>query len=184
MSEAPLPEPLESFLEHPPGLPQDGDVRESILRMTSNRLPSTRWPHWPIALIGVAAMMAFVMLAGSYFLLRLGRVAPPAIPDIVENKVVTPRPPKQPPPPEVIQVKAPPHPRELEWKAFDAAEDRARVRLYFQAGDLYLDRFDDVQSALRCYQQAIHFSGAEELEINPRDNWLVMALKRDHRKEK
>ena len=49
---------------------------------------------------------------------------------------------------------------------------------------MYLERFDDMQSALRCYRQAIHYCDARDLEINPKDNWLVMALKRDQRKEK
>ena len=187
MNESPLPEPLDNFLEHPPGMPQDADVRESILRMTANRLPTRGWPRWPIALVG-AAMIAFVLFSVSIFFLRLLQVvpAPEANFDFVEEKVLVPNRPKPPPAPapEVILVKAPAHPRELEWRAFDAEEDATRVRLYFQAGDLYLDRFEDVQSALRCYQQAIYFCEADELEINPNDNWLVMALKRDHRKEK
>jgi hypothetical protein len=77
----------------------------------------------------------------------------------------------------------PADPRQLEWSAFDAADDQERARLYFLAGDLYLDQHNDRESALRCYHQAINYSDARKLEITPTDNWLVMALKRDHRKE-
>ena len=88
--------------------------------------------------------------------------------------------PEQPKPPAIV---VPPNPRELEWSAFDAGDDRQRVKLYFQAGDLYLDQAQDFESALRCYHQAIHYGDAQELDIAPTDNWLVMALKRDHQKE-
>jgi hypothetical protein len=78
----------------------------------------------------------------------------------------------------------PPQPRELEWTAFDAESDQQRVKLYFQAGDLYLTDHNDIDSALRCYRQALHYCDVQNVEFDPNDNWLVMALKRDYRKEK
>lgn len=77
---------------------------------------------------------------------------------------------------------AAPVPRELEWRAFDAEEDQQRVQLYFQAGDLYLTQ-KDIESAVRCYHQALHYAGKRDLESSPNDTWLAMALKRDRRKE-
>jgi len=174
MNESPLPGPLEEFLNHPPNLPLDAARRALILQQTSSELPKRRPSRWPIAL-AVAAAIAFVFV---YFF----KPAPEIKNDFVEKKSVTPD--EKPNPRKEVLVEAPTHPRDLEWRAFDAADDPVRVKLYFQAGDLYLDRLDDVQSALRCYQQAIYFCEASDLEINPNDNWLVMALKRDHRKEK
>jgi len=75
-------------------------------------------------------------------------------------------------------------PLQLEWRAFDAAEDQKKARLYFQAGDVYLERYKDFEAALRCYRQALQFTPARELDFDANDNWLVMALKRDYRKEK
>jgi hypothetical protein len=75
------------------------------------------------------------------------------------------------------------HPRELEWNAFDVEDDHMRGRLYLQAGNRYLDELQDVESALRCYQQAFHYCEARDLELDANDNWLVESLKRNRRKE-
>jgi hypothetical protein len=84
-----------------------------------------------------------------------------------------------PPPPESEQVLSA---VALEWKAFDApAEEQAA--LYFQAGQCYFDDHRDFASALRCYRQAIDANPKVMLAISPSDNWLVMAIKIDCRKE-
>ena len=72
-------------------------------------------------------------------------------------------------------------PVDLEWQAFDSKTNRAAV--YFEAGHQYLATTQDFESALRCYRQALDVCTAEELEIAPNDNWLVVTLKNARRKE-
>jgi hypothetical protein len=180
-----LPDPLEDFLQHPPSLPADAVLRESLAERTASMLPKPRRRRWPTA----AAIAASIVLAtvSAYFGFRAEKIKPLPPKDIVHHKD-EPRPEEKPkPPPEETKppvVSKPVDPRDLEWTAFDAPDDPERVRLYFQAGDLYLDKHQDYESAVRCYSQAIHYSEPQDLEFNPDENWLVMALKRDHRKEK
>lgn len=187
MNEKQLPDPLEDFLSHPPILKPDLELRESLLEASVRRLHNRRAPRWPWLLAGAAAIALVFGAACAYFLARSSMIPQPVpVPDLVERFDIphkeAPIPPM--PPREEVLVKAPPSPCELENRAFDAAEDTTRVQLYFQAGDIYLTKFEDVRSAMRCYQQAILYCDANHLEINPNDNWLVMALKRDQRKEK
>lgn len=67
---------------------------------------------------------------------------------------------------------------ETEWQAFDSKEKRAV--LYFQAGSLYRS-VGDLESALRCYRQALDACTPEELEVRPGDDWLVANLKEARR---
>jgi hypothetical protein len=184
MSDTPLPEPLESFLQAPPSLAPEAKVQEGLLQQTRAMLvqPRSR-ASWPLA---VAIAASIVVIIASIFLAR----QPPRDPtpprnDFVERDIAPPPnngpKPKQPAPKSVAPVPA--NPRDLEWKAFDADNDALRARLYFQAGDLYLAQLDDYESAVRCYGQALDYCAAADLTVNPDDNWLVMALKRDRRKE-
>lgn len=182
-----MSDPLDEFLDHPPSLPVSANEREATFAATRAHLPIRASRRWPL-LAAVAA--AVVLLIVSYWLARLAQFAPDRKGDFVEQKKApnqekpAPPPPDEPEQPRTKLVHAPMSPRELEWKAFDAEDDQERVRLYFRAGDLFLAANNDIDSALRCYQQALFHSGAEDMQINPNDNWLVMALKRDHRKEK
>ena len=178
MSESPFPDALEDFLQHPPCAPLDANGREELAQRTTALLPRSARRRWPV-IAAVAASIGIAIVSG-YVGYLVGNAQPRQ--EIVERPI-DPAPKKTPdePKPAVALVSA--DPRALEWSAFDAADDQERVRLYFQAGDLYLDKHHDHESALRCYHQAIHYSSARELEITPSDNWLVMALKRDHRKE-
>lgn len=175
MSDAPLPDPLERFLQQPPGAPPSAELRETLLRQTSVGLRRSRWRRWPIA-VGAAAAMVLALVSG-YLVLRWSQVEPPPMAVIVQHK-----PEPLPEPPSVIAA-APVHPLVLENNAFDAEDDRQRVRLYFQAGDLYFEQNQDVESALRCYHQALTYCDARELEIDVNDNYLVMSLKRERRRE-
>src|SRR5262249_51373641 len=139
--------------------------------------------------LGVAASI-IVTIVTAYFAIRSGLVAPRPRIDLVD-RVVTPPPPKDEPKPQPAPEEPTPpaaaatvNPLDLEWTAFDTADDQHTVSLYFRAGDLYLEKQNDYESALRCYSQALHYCQAPQLELNPNDNWLVMALKRDYRKEK
>lgn len=67
---------------------------------------------------------------------------------------------------------------DTEWRAFDSMEKRAV--LYFQAGSLYRS-VGDLESALRCYRQALDACTPEELEVRPGDDWLVANLKEARR---
>ncbi len=69
----------------------------------------------------------------------------------------------------------------LEWQAFDSRSNRAAA--YFLAGNKYLEASNDLESALRCYSQALDACTEAELEIAPEDNWLVVSLKNARRKE-
>jgi hypothetical protein len=189
MSDNPLPEPLENFLEAPPSLPVGAAMQDLLLEKTAALLPKPRWWRRRPVVAGIAASI-LVAIVSAYFAWRLGNVEPLPKNDVVERgnerlplketPKPQPSPEEQKPPAALVQV----NPVELEWTAFDAADDQQRVRLYFQAGDLYLEKQNDYDSALRCYSQALHYCEARELDFNPNDNWLVMALKRDHRKEK
>jgi hypothetical protein len=70
----------------------------------------------------------------------------------------------------------------LEWKAFDATPEE-QATLYFQAAQRYFDNHQDFASALRCYRQAFVAGPKDWLTVSPSDNWLVMAIKLDCRKE-
>jgi len=167
MSEQPLPEPLESFLQEPPKSAPPERLRRALWEETSARLRSPR-RRWPWAIGAAAAML---LIASAY----LSWPAPQA----VREQLIVVRVPDGPAPSQA----EPTQPLELEWTAFDAEDNRERVRLYFQAGDRYLDERQDFESALRCYHQGLHYCDARELEFDPNDNWLLMALKRDRRKE-
>lgn len=180
-----LPDALEAFLQHPPSLPADAAQQQALAQRTASMLLKPRRRRWPI----VAAVAASILMAlvSAYFGFRSDDVEPVPKQELVERK--NDAPPEEMPKPPVDEPKPPPvvkpiNPRDLEWTAFDALDDQQRVRLYFQAGDLYLDRHNDYESAVRCYAQAIDYSEPQDLEFNPDDNWLVMALKRDHHKEK
>jgi hypothetical protein len=67
-----------------------------------------------------------------------------------------------------------------EWIAFDSTERRGE--LYRQAGDHYKDE-NDLQSALRCYGNALDNGTEQDLKISPNDNWLLMAIKNARQKE-
>ena len=171
MTDAPLPDPLERFLQQPPGAQPSSELREALLRQTSARLRKSRWRRWPIAVGAAAAIL--LMLVSGYFGLRVEKLEPLPTPVIVEHK-------SEPPP---VVAAAPVHPLVLENNAFDAEDDRQRVRLYFQAGDLYFEQNQDIESALRCYHQALDYCDARDLEIDLNDNYLVMSLKRERRRE-
>jgi hypothetical protein len=69
-----------------------------------------------------------------------------------------------------------------EWIAFDSENHRSEF--YRQAGDRYIKDENDLQSALRCYGNALDSGTEQELAISPDDNWLLMAIKDARQKEK
>jgi hypothetical protein len=181
MSESPLPEPLDDFLLHPPVLPMDLQRKEELFQQTAPALGKRRG-HWPVLPIAVAAGVLFGVLL-SYLLFPRAAPGPEATKQEQAQHPGNARQEPTPAPTPAVRVQVQPRPRDLEWKAFDASDDKERVRLYFRAGNLYLEMNEDFESALRCYSQALTYCDARELELKPDDNWLVMALKTDRRKE-
>ena len=183
MSDMPLPEELDRFLNEQPNLPPPEEMRADLLEQTLGMLPGPfRRRRW-LAIAGIAAGVLLAVLA-TYFGLRDHFLAPGPKKEVVERENL--RPPKKPPGENPGPIADISHvdPLQLEWRAFDATEDQKRVRLYFQAGNVYFERHKDFEAALRCYRQALQFAPARELGFDANDNWLVMALKRDYRKEK
>jgi hypothetical protein len=178
MNDAPLPEPLEQFLQAPPSLPVDAALQQAILQRTLPLVPRRRgWRKWAVA--GAWAASVAAAFAAGWFLPRSVNVERQPIQEIVEHKA-QPEVKPQPPVNDVLPKSA----YELEWAAFDTIEDRERAKLYFRAGDLYLDKHNDISSALRCYQQAMVSCDANDLTFDAKDNWLLVALKHDNRKER
>lgn len=183
MSTSPLPEPLDDFLNRPPSLPVDEALKQSLFQQTVPMPPQAR--RWHVLLAATAAGMVLALVT-SYVAFRAGQ-------DAVVSSATHEQPgqiaaaatvkaehePEIEPAPVLTAVQ----PQDLEWRAFDANDDQERARLYFQAGDLYLGTEQDIDAALRCYREALACSDARELRFDPRDNWLVMALKNDLRKE-
>ncbi len=184
MSTNPLPEPLDEFLNRPPRMPADSALKETLFQQTTWLRPRSRRWRWPIAATVAAGL--FLSLAISYLAFHAGQDF-----DMrsgsreLQKKIAADDPAKTKhdqtigPAPELAAAQ----PQDLEWRAFDADDDHERARLYFQAGDLYLGGEQDIDGALRCYRQALACCGARELRFDPMDNWLVMALKNDLRKE-
>jgi hypothetical protein len=180
MNDAPLPEPIEQFLQTPPSAPSDPALQQAILQRTLPLVPRRRsWRKWAVA--GAWAASVAAAFAVGWFLPRSGNVEPQPRPQIVEHKPPVP-PEVKPQPP--MEDASPKSAYELEWAAFDTMEDRERSKLYFRAGDLYLEKHNDIPSALRCYRQAIACCDADELAFDAKDNWLLVALKHDNRKER
>jgi hypothetical protein len=182
MNDCPLPQPLDDFLQQPASLPANSERKEALFQQTAQMLRQPRWKRSTLPL-AVAAGIVFALLF-SYFMFRGEILGPDAANNGQTERKSDPQSDRQKPlPAPEVQVQLPAQPRELEWSAFDTEDDKQRVRLYFQAGDLYLAAQSDIDSALRCYSQALSYCDARELEFDPTDNWLVMALKNDRRKE-
>jgi len=179
MTPGPYPEPLDDFLQHPPDLPADATRKEVLFQRTARMLPRARRWRAPLATAVAAGIVLACVL--SYVFLREEKIEPVLHDKLLGERKNGPIVADVTPAPARVQVVA--QSSELEWKAFDATDDQERVRLYFQAGDLYLATDQDIESALRCYGQALSYCDARELEFDPSDNWLVMALKSDRRKE-
>jgi hypothetical protein len=178
MSDPLLPGALESFLQEPPVPAAAGPWRATVLRQTLDMLRRRRRRRRALMGVGVAAAL---MLAGLalYLAQHAGREKPPLSPvPLAQHRPELPAQAMR--QPSATRGKTP---LEEEWAAFDA-QPGERARLYFHTGDRYLNECQDLESAVRCYQQALRLCGAEELAFNPNDNWLVMALKQDQRKER
>ncbi len=84
-------------------------------------------------------------------------------------------------PPAVEQVTQVPSPAEVEWRLFDQPE--FSQGLYRLAGDLHLADADPAQ-AVRCYGNSLDAGQTQDLEVEPDDSWLLMAIKQARKKER
>jgi hypothetical protein len=173
-----LPEPLEEFLKFPPIMPPDLEKKELIAKSSASMLPRARGRLYTPTVI--AASMALGSLA-TYFIMNITRDPPYQSVTQMRARVRDETDPKK-----TMPQKNEQKPRDahgLEWAAFDAATDAERAKLYFQAGDLFLDQYADCESAVRCYSQAIRCCSPQERQVTRNDNWLVVAIKSDFPKE-
>ena len=163
-----LPDPLQELLQPLPAREPMG-LRERMRDQTS-RLVRRRLILRRVATAVVAAACLLVAALVGY-VIRPKLEPIPTTPPFVE----APRAPE-------IPQEAPVNPVDLEWQAFDSQKNRAAS--YFLAGNKYLEASEDVESALRCYTQALNACTPAELEITPDDNWLVVTLKNARLKER
>jgi hypothetical protein len=199
MSDPPLPGPLDEFLNNPPAGPEPSGLRRELLLKTSSLVRRRRLVRRLAAAASVAAAIVLTALTVWLALYRHGGPEDKELPVVIQRKDGPIPPPVKdgdhPVPPEdekrpANQSDQPPTAMPpavaLEWKAFDAPAAQ-KATLYLRAGDRYVEDGRDLASAVRCYGQAVQVATAEALEIDPDDNWLVMALKLDQierRKEK
>lgn len=168
------PDPLDGMLR-PPSPPDTEPLRQTVYTQTRRVLQRRR----VVRRFAYAAAL-LVSFAAGWLVTRFTAPAPARSPEIVVT------PPKEPAPPE--QPPAPPKPSSVdsalaqEWQAFDSPKDRAG--LYRHAGDRYLKEENDLQSALRCFSNALDNGTEQDMAISSEDNWLLMAIKEARLKEK
>jgi hypothetical protein len=171
MNDLLLPGPLDEFLEHPPSRAEPGELRRDLLQRTVTVVRRRRWLR---RLVAVGALAAAVLLSALGMWLGVPRETK-HVDSPVTDLPKTPATAVESPAPAAVA---------MEWEAFDAPRSD-QPALYLKAGDRYAEEDHDLSSAVRCYGQAVRT--AEKVEVDPNDNWLVMALKIDEierRKEK
>jgi hypothetical protein len=162
----PLDELLQSHLPPPPPV-----WKESLLSRTTRVL---RWRRRGRQLRFVVVLTA--CYAAGMLSMRFLR-AEPAVE--VHKEIVYVRTEPQPEPPRPRQ--APPAPEQqltalaLEWQAAENPERSAELNR--RAGDRYFEDENDFESAVRCYKRFLSVCADQELEIDPKDNWLLVTLK-------
>jgi hypothetical protein len=168
-----VPDPMDQYLATLPLPPSTTELKERILAKTTRVIRHRRWSRR----LAVAAGMAACYVAGA---LTVWPAARHVEMSTSSPAVASPRPVPQ-PQPSPSRPKPAQSPSQLEWQAI---EDRhAGADLYRQAGDRYLNEAQDVESALRCYRNALARGGNEAFAISPDDSWLLVALKSSHSRE-
>jgi len=163
-----VPDPMDQYLAVIPVAPSSAELKEQILAKTIRVIRQRRWSRR----LAVAAAMAACYAAGVLTMWSAPRHA-----DVPTTSPIAdaPRPLSQPEPSRSTPTLSP---VQLEWQAIDQRHGGAD--LYREAGDRYLNEAQDVESALRCYRNALARGGKEALAISPDDSWLLVALKSAH----
>lgn len=166
-----LPDPLLELLKLQASL-ESAELKRRLREQTSGLVRRRRVAR-RLAIAGSLAASLLAIATVVYLIDRFRDQPTPDLPPVAE----APKPvePKVEVAPEVVSPVA------LEWRAFDSQSDRAAA--YILAGNKYLEASQDMESALRCYAQALDACNAEQLDIAPDDNWLVVSLKNARRKE-
>jgi hypothetical protein len=169
MSDTPARDPCADFLEEPLPAPVDAALRQRLLGQTTRILRRRKWRKRA----GVAAALAACYLAGAVtvYLLHAPAPAQTVVVTLESRSILPPR-----------TNTATPSALVLENQALDSVQPRPE--LYRLAGDRYVAESGDLQSALRCYRQALDEASEQDLQIRPEDNWLLIALKEARQKEK
>jgi hypothetical protein len=172
------PDPLDALLSQP-AIPEVHALR-ARLRFETSEVVRRRRPFLRLARVAAAAACLLICLLALRGLIVI--LTPDPTPQSQKQLSLNWHGPPLPPPVKESAPAPPPSPVALEWAAFDSppAEQSAR---YLEAGDQYAEESQDYAAALRCYRQAIASGDPAATEFDPDDNWLVMALKRDQRKE-
>jgi hypothetical protein len=172
-----VPDPFDQYLARLPVAPPTSGLKERILAKTTRVIRKRRW----FRRLAVAAAMAACYVAGVLTVWPAARhvdMARHADAATSAPIAAAPRPAPQPLPTRSAPAVSP---VQLEWQAIDQGHGGAD--LYRQAGDRYLNEAQDVESALRCYRNALARGGTEALAISPDDSWLLVALKSSHSKD-
>jgi hypothetical protein len=166
-----IPDPMDRYLAALPVASSTAELKERILSKTTRVIRRRRWSRR----FAVVATMAACYAAGALTLWPAGRHTEIST---SSGAVASPR-----PEPQLSTSRSTPalSPAQLEWQAIDQRHGGAD--LYRQAGDRYLNEAQDVESALRCYRNALARGSNEALAISPDDSWLLVALKSSHSKE-
>jgi hypothetical protein len=165
------PDPLDALLA-PPSLPPNADVlRRKVFARTQQffrrRLLARRF--------ALAAALLVSFAAGLLAMRTVKRPAPvPELPTQIAHKD-SPRLEERPSPAPEAPALA------QEWQAFDSEDHRGE--LYKQVGDRYMTEESDLQSALRCYGNALDNGTERDRTISTQDTWLLMAIKDARQKE-
>jgi len=171
------PDPIEAMLR-PPSQPDSDTLRKSVyaqtIRVLRRRRRLRQFAYAASLLLSFAAGAGVMQLTISG---ERGRVSAPSAQTTSESPqealgaLTRPRSPA----PDDSALDA-------EWIAFDSTDRRSE--LYRKAGDRYAKDENDLQSALRCYSNALDDGTEQDLAISPDDNWLLMAIKDARQKEK
>jgi len=171
-------DPIDQFLQTDFTGSDPSRVREAALAQTTRLLGRRRLKR-RLAWAGALAACFIAGMATMMFLQSREPSQPQALAPQKEDLQAR-QPPKKASP--ITKQEAPLSVIDMEWRAFDARENRAA--LFFEVARRYLEEEKDYESALRCYRQALDASPKEDLAIRPEDNWFVMALKESRLKEK
>jgi hypothetical protein len=165
------PDPIEAML-HPPSPPDNETLRQAVYTQTERVLRHRR--RLRQFAYAASLLLSFAVGAGT---MRMISPQPALVADL-------PRPSASKAEPQLTEN--PPSPSDdsalaSEWFAFDSTDRRSE--LYRQAGDRYIKDESDLQSALRCYSNALDNGTEQDLAISSDDNWLLMAIKGARQKE-
>jgi hypothetical protein len=175
------PDPLDGMLR-PPSPPDNKALRQAVYTRT-RRVLHRRRRLWQLAyaaglLVSFALGAAVVRMTISG---ERGRVSAPS--------AQAPNPQTQPLGAQALGALTRPRspspdesPLAREWIAFDSEDHRAER--YREAGNRYMTEENDLQSALRCFSNALDNGTEQDLVISADDNWLLMAIKDARQKEK